>query len=119
LKQSILLTLCALACSTALAQAPAGVVKNPPAESDPIASKGTPADKAQMNVDARKAKDAGMAPMTGAAGSMSMNRMDMKSMDTNSDGMVSKKEWQDHYNVMWTRMKPKNGSLSVSETQGK
>ena len=124
MKQSILLTLCAMACSAALAQAPAGVVKNPSAETDPNAAGGKTAEKAQMNVDARKAKDGSM-PMAGADTNMRMNGMngmkgmDMKAMDTNGDGMVSKKEWQDHHNMMWTRMKPKNGSLSVSEMQGK
>ena len=123
MKQSILLTMCVLACGAALAQAPAGVVKAPPAENNPIGASGKSGDKAQAAVDAKKAGEGGM-PMGGASSNMGMGMggmggMDMKAMDTNKDGMISKKEWQDHHNAMWLRMKPKNGSLSLSEMAGK
>jgi len=127
MKHSILLTLCTLACSAALAQAPAGVVKKPSAESDPVAATGTAGEQAQRNVQDRKAEYGSM-PMAagmGGMGSMGPSGMgmnsgnDMRSMDTNRDGMVSKREWQNHYNTMWTRMKPRNGNLSISEMEGK
>jgi len=130
MKHSILLTLCTLACSAALAQAPAGVVKKPSAESDPIAATGKAGEQAQMNVQDRKA-DSGSMPMAAGIGGMGgMGGMgpssrgmnagnDMRSMDSNRDSMVSKREWQNHYNTMWTRMKPRNGSLSISEMEGK
>jgi len=127
MKHSILLTLCTLACSAALAQAPAGVVKKPSAESDPVAATGTAGEQAQRNVQDRKAEYGSMPMAAGMGGMGSMGRSgmgmnsgnDMRSMDTNRDGMVSKREWQNHYNTMWTRMKPRNGNLSISEMEGK
>ncbi len=39
--------------------------------------------------------------------------MDMKAMDTNGDGMISKTEYMKHHEAMWAKMK-KNSSGSVS-----
>lgn len=128
MKHSVLLATFAFACGAALAQAPAGVIQRPSAESNPIAAGGAPAEKAQMKTDMKKE---GAMPMAGggmsggsmAKGNMAMGRMgmgmgmDMKMMDTNGDGMISKKEWMDYHAKMWGRMKSKNGMMSMADME--
>ena len=143
-KQSFILTLAALACSTAFAQAPAGVVAKPSAETAPNASGGTPAAKAEMKVDARKATGstlsapspvAGMggAPATAqinpsasggtpqAKGEMKadakMQKSGMMNIDSNGDGMVSKREYDAYHSGNWgkMKMKMKNGMVPMSD----
>ena len=131
MKQKLLLALAALACSAAFAQAPPGTVARPSQESNPTASGGAPSGKAQMKVDAKKgmAGDSGAAmPMAGGGNSMPMATgggmgmgmgMDMKAMDTNGDGMISKKEWDSYHSMMWSKMKPKmkKGMMSMEDMQ--
>ena len=130
MKQKLLLALAALACSAAFAQAPPGTVARPSQESNPTASGGAPSAKAQMKVDAKKgmAGDSSAMPMAGGAGSMPMAAgggmgmgmgMDMKAMDTNGDGMISKKEWDSYHSMMWSKMKPKmkKGMMSMEDMQ--
>ena len=101
---------------TTFAQAPPGTLSRPSQETNPTAAGGAPAAKAQMKVDEKK----GMTPMAGGAAPMAAGSMPMaagtsstmgmgmmKSMDTNGDGMISKKEWDSHYSAMWGKMKPK------------
>lgn len=120
MKNLVVLATCAIAVSAALAQAPAGVVQRPSAESNPIAAGGAPAAKAEMKTDMKKGMDTGM-PMAGAKGmdkgmamdkgmgmGMGMSGMSMKDMDTNGDGMISKQEWQAHHDRMWKKMNSKN-----------
>lgn len=46
---------------------------------------------------------------------MSM-RMDMKMMDTNNDGMVSKDEFTKHHEMMWDKMKKnKSGMVDIKD----
>ena len=139
-KQSLVLALAALACSAAFAQAPAGVVSTPSANSNPTASGGTPAAKAEMKVDSKKAAGSTLSapnPVAGmggaaptpqvnpnASGGMPQAKADMKanartmgSMDTNGDGMVSKREWDRHHSGMWGQMKPKNGMMPMAEVE--
>lgn len=118
MKQSLLFTACLLVCGAALAQAPAGVVKNPSAESSPTASGGMPAAKAEMKTDAKKAMDTSK-PMAsgGSTKAMGSGSMDMKAMDTNGDGMISKKEYMDYHTKMWGRMKSKNGKVSMADME--
>ena len=139
-KQSLVLALAALACSAAFAQAPAGVVSTPSANSNPNASGGTPAAKAEMKVDSKKANGSTLSapnPVAGmggaaptpqinpsASGGMPQAKADMKvnarttgSMDTNGDGMVSKREWDRHHSGMWGQMKPKNGMMPMAEVE--
>ncbi len=68
-KQSLVLTLAALACTAAFAQAPAGVVATPSAQSSPTTSGGTAAAKAEMNVDAKKANGSTLSAQNPVAGS--------------------------------------------------
>jgi hypothetical protein len=130
MKHSVFLATCAFACGAALAQAPAGVVQRPSAESNPIAAGGAPAEKAQMKTDMKKD---GAMPMAGvgmsggsmAKGGMAMGgmgmgmgmSMDMKMMDTNRDGMISRKEWMDYHAKMWGRMKSKRGMVSTADME--
>ena len=146
-KQSLILSLAALACGAAFAQAPAGVVATPSAESSPNASGGAPAAKADMKVDTRKATGSTLsapnpvAGMGGAAPSEKINpsasggaaaaRAEMKvdarmhntamaGMDANGDGMVSKREWDRYHSSMWgkMKMKSKNGMVPMTDIEG-
>ena len=141
-KHSYILTLAALACGAAFAQAPAGVVAKPSAESSPNAAPGTPAAKAEMKVDTKKANGSTLsapnpvAGMGGAAPSEKINpsasggspaaRAEMKvdtrksgemTMDANGDGMVSKREWDRYHSGMWGKMKTKNGMMSMADME--
>ena len=143
-KQSLVLALAALACSAAFAQAPAGVVSTPSANSNPNASGGAAAAKAETKVDSKKAAGSTLSapnPVAGmggaaptaqvnpsASGGMPQAKADMKvnartnasamgSMDTNGDGMVSKREWDRHHSGMWGKMKPKNGMMPMAEVE--
>lgn len=143
-KQSLVLAFAALACSAAFAQAPAGVVSTPSANSNPNASGGTPAAKAEMKVDSKKANGSTLSapnPVAGmggaaptpqvnpsASGGMPQAKADMKvnartnasatgSMDTNGDGMVSKREWDRYHSGMWGKMKSKNGMMPMAEVE--
>jgi hypothetical protein len=144
-KQSLVLTLAALACSAAFAQAPAGVVAKPSGESSPNAAPGTPGAKAEIKVDARKANPSTLSapnPVAGsggaaptqqinpsASGGMPAAKAEMKvdtkvsntamnSMDTNGDGMVSSREWNRYQTAMWKSMKPgKNGMVPMTDVE--
>ena len=118
MKQALILAAAALACTAAFAQAPAGVVTRPSQETNPTASGGTPAAKAEMKVDAKKAAmpmAAGAAMPMAAGGSTAS--MGMKAMDTNGDGMISKKEWDAYHSGMWSRMKSKNGMMPMADVE--
>lgn len=44
--------------------------------------------------------------------------MDMKSMDSNSDGMISKKEFTKHHENMWAKMKKtKSGMVDMKDME--
>ena len=144
-KQSLVLTLAALACTAAFAQAPAGVVGTPSAQTSPTASGGTPAAKAEVKVDNRKAQGSTLgaqvptAGMGGAAANAQINpsasggtpaaKAEMKAdakvsntamnnMDTNGDGMVSSKEWNRYQTAAWKGMKPgKNGMVPMTDVE--
>ncbi len=125
MKKPFVLATCAIAVTAALAQAPAGVVQRPSAETNPTAAGGAPAAKAEMKTEMKKGTDTGM-PMAGAKSmdkgmpvdkGMGMNQgmgmgmagMSMKDMDTNGDGMIFKQEWQAHNDRMWKKMHGKAG----------
>lgn len=58
----------------------------------------------------------GMGSTSSMGAGMGMG-MGMKGMDANGDGMVSKKEWQAHHNMMWGKMKGKNGMVSMADME--
>lgn len=117
MKHSIMLVAATLSWATAFAQAPAGALPRPPAQINPSASGGAPAAKAEMNTEAKT----GAMPMASGMGSTSAMGagmgMGMKGMDANGDGMVSKKEWQAHHDMMWGKMKSKNGIVPMAEIE--
>ena len=110
MKQTLILAAAALACTAAFAQAPPGVVTRPSQETNPLAAGGAPASKADMKVDAKKAA----MPMAAGGSTASMG---MKAMDTNGDGMISKKEWDSYHSGMWSRMKAKNGMMPIADVE--
>ncbi|MBK8073763.1 MAG: hypothetical protein IPK34_17860 [Ramlibacter sp.] len=91
----------ALACSAAFAQAPPGVLKRAPAESDPnTTTGGRPAAKAQARTDVRN----GTVPLAYSAENVT-------EIDTNSDGVISRREWDRFHAKTWSRMNAKNGMV--------
>ena len=128
----------ALACSAALAQTPANPAKAVEQGAVPTAPKTAAA--AETKLDARKSANPGadgtmvkQTPVTGEvpAGSKSaaakgeMNadtrkrgESDMKmAMDTNGDGMISRKEYDAHNAAMWKGMKHNKGMVSQADMQ--
>lgn len=86
------------ACGSVLAQAPAGTVPRPAAETNPNASGGVAQARAAAKTDART---------MGAA-----------SMDANGDGLISKKEWDAYHLRAWRGMKAdKRGMVPWSDVQ--
>jgi hypothetical protein len=145
-KQSFVMTLAALACGAAFAQAPAGVVTTPPPQVNPNASGGQPATKADTKVDTKKAAGStlpapnpvagtGEAPASekinpSASGGKAAAKADMKvgaktsaaatgSMDMNGDGMVSRKEWNRYHSALWNGMQGKNGMVPMAEAEAR
>ncbi len=144
-KQSLTLTLAALACTAAFAQAPAGTAGAPSAQTNPTASGGAPAAKAEMKVDTKKANGSTLSapnPVAGMGGAAADAKIDasasggkpaakaemkanakigataMNKMDTNGDGMVSSREWNRYQTAMWKSMKPaKNGMVPMTDVE--
>lgn len=144
-KPSLVLTLATLACTAAFAQAPAGVVATPSAQASPTTSGGTPAAKAELKVDTKKANGSTLSapdPVAGTGGAAAsaqinpsasggtpaakadmkvdakLNNTAMNSMDTNGDGMVSSREWNRYQTAMWKSMKPaKNGMVPMTDVE--
>jgi len=135
-KHTFMASLAVLACSAALAQAPAGVAKTPPAEVNPSASGGAAAANAQNRVDNKKANSsaavanpaAGMgktaAPAeidaTAAGGKAAANaekKTNARLMDANGDNMVSRDEWDRYHANAWSGMQStaKNGLVSTAD----
>ncbi len=90
-----------LACGAAFAQAPAGVVPRPSAEQNPNAAGGAAQSRGEMKKDVKTGTAMPGAPMT----AMNGTAMGNKSMDTNGDGMISRKEWDAYHGGMWKSMK--------------
>ena len=64
-------------------------------------------DKAQMKVDAKTGMS--QAPMANA------NTPAMMAMDTNGDGMISRREYDAHHAAMWKSMKHTKGMVSQAD----
>lgn len=81
MQAKLILVAAAMACGSAFAQAPAGTVQRPAEELNPNRS-------------------GGQAQVTGEV------RNDMrKLMDSNSDGMVSRSEWDSYHGNVWSSMR--------------
>lgn len=106
MKTLIVLTACALACSVSVAQTASSAMGGASAPA---------AMKSDMKSDMKKGTDAGM-PMAAESGShMGMGSMDLKAMDANGDGMISKKEWTDYHTMMWGKMKATKDMVSLAD----
>jgi hypothetical protein len=131
-KQFVLTALAALACSAALAQAPAGAT--PPSEINPAGSGGAPAAKAQNKVENRATQsnkhpasqvsgDGKSAPVAeinpNASGGKPARRASMrvntKLMDTNGDGVVSREEWDAYHANAWKNLNPSAAGVSTAD----
>ncbi len=133
-KQTVLAALATIACSAALAQAPAPVTARPAAEVSPIASGGPAAANAQNRVDQRTYQNAKApadpakgdgrgAPAAeinpsaagGKAAAKADARVNARLMDTNGDGMVSRAEWDAYHANAWNQMQPTNAGVSTAD----
>jgi sulfatase maturation enzyme AslB (radical SAM superfamily) len=71
-------------------------------------------------VNVSKVRAVLFAMMFVAAGAFAMDdmKMDMKMMDTNSDGMISKEEFMKFHEDMWAKMKKnKSGMVDMKDMQ--
>lgn len=133
-KHTVLAALATLACTAALAQAPANVTSRPPAEVNPSASGGAAAANAQNKVDMRSSQssatpanpvagDGRGAPVAeinptaagGKAAATAQSRVNARLMDSNGDGMVSRQEWDSYQANAWNTMKPTNTGVSTAD----
>lgn len=133
-KHTVVAALAALACTAALAQAPAGNAARPPSEVNPAASGGPAAASAQNKVDQRASHSAATpmdpakgdgrgAPVAeinpsasgGKAAAKADARVNARLMDTNGDGMVSRQEWDTYHANAWNSMKPSNAGVSTAD----
>ena len=133
-KQTLVAALATLACTAALAQAPAATNARPPSEVNPTASGGPAAANAQNRADTRAGTSAA-APMDpakgdgrgapvaeinpsasgGKAAAKADARVNARLMDTNSDGMVSRQEWDTYHSSAWNSMKPTGSGVSTAD----
>ena len=138
MKKVLVTTALTLACITAFAQTPSmpgPAGKTPESGAVPISPKAAAA--AEKNEDARKAASPGkgpamaskvpesgsVAPNAKAAGKAEMNVEKRKAgmsdmmaaMDTNGDGMISRKEYDAYHGGMWKKMKAKNGMVPQAD----
>lgn len=133
-KNTVIAAFAALACTAALAQAPAGNTARPPSEVNPAASGGPAAANAQNKADQR-ATHSTAAPMDpakgdgrgapvaeinpsasgGKAAAKADARVNARLMDTNGDGMVSRQEWDTYHANAWNSMKPGAAGVSTAD----
>ena len=132
MKQVLMATALTLACVAALAQTPSmppPAGKTPESGAVPIGPKAAAA--AEAKVDARQAASPGQGPTMAnkvpesgavppnakAAGKAEMNvkSRDIMVMDTNGDGMISRKEYDAYHSGMWKKMNAKNGRVAQAD----
>ena len=113
MKKVLLTAIAVLVSSAAFAQAAGGAAAGgSTATKQEVTSQKSPseqktADKAEMKVDARKGMTP--APMANA------NTPAMMAMDTNGDGMISRREYDTYHSTMWKSMKQSKGMVSQSD----
>ena len=107
MKKVLLTAIAVLVSSAAFAQATSGTATKEEISGQKSTSEQKTADKAQMKVDAKKGMAA--APMANA------NPPAMMAMDTNGDGMISRREYDAYHSAMWKSMKHSKGMVSQSD----
>lgn len=112
MKKVLLTAVAALVCSAGFAQAPAAgaaaagsTATKEGLTGEPSKGQQTARDKAQMRVDAKKSN----MPMNATGGHTMMD------MDTNGDGMISRREYDNYHNAMWKSMKQSKGMVSKGD----
>ena len=137
MKQLFIATAVALACGAALAQTPA-TPTNPASPSRAVEQNAVPtspkavaaadakadarqaANPGAMSANPAKAVEQGAVPTanrTASRAEMNVQKRDMAAMDTNGDGMISRKEYDDYHANMWKKMTLKNGRASQADVQ--
>ncbi|MFP5447068.1 MAG: hypothetical protein ACLGIY_26440, partial [Betaproteobacteria bacterium] len=105
-----------------------------PAEVNPTASGGAAAANAQNKVDMRSSQssaapanptagDGRAAPVAeinpsaagGKAAATAQMRVNARLMDSNGDGMVSRKEWDTYHANAWNTLQPTNTGVSTAD----
>lgn len=135
MKQLLIATAVALACTAALAQTPAtkAVEQNAvPTAPRTAAAADTKADARQGanpgagtstgTNPAKKAVEQGAVPTasgTASKAEMNVEKRDIVVMDTNGDGMISRKEYDAYHANMWKSMKANKGMVSQADMQAR
>ena len=107
MKKVLLTAIAVLVSSAAFAQAAGGTATKEEISGQKSTSEQKTGDKAQMRVDAKKGMTA--APMANA------NTPAMMAMDTNGDGMISRREYDTYHSAMWKSMKQSKGMVSQAD----
>lgn len=112
MKKFLLTAIAVLVSSAAFSQAAPGVAAGSlGSKEEGTGQKGSAeqkaGDKAQMKVDAKKGMTP--APMANA------NTPAMMAMDTNGDGMISRREYDAYHSAMWKSMKQSKGMVSQAD----
>ncbi len=114
MKKLALIAVMTIASAAAMAQAPAGTLTRPAAETAPMNSGGKAADKGQAKADAKGATAMGTTTMGAGMNGKAMRWSDM---DANKDGMVSQEEYMTYHTGRWSKMKQTNGMVSMSDME--
>lgn len=132
MKQVLTTTALALACVAAFAQTPSTPsTPGTPPQSGAVPIAPRTAAAAEAKVDARQAANPGVGPTmankvpeSGAVppnaraaskAEMNVQSRDNMVMDTNGDGMISRKEYDNYHSGMWKKMKLSNGRVAQAE----
>ena len=107
MKKVLLTAIAVLISSAAFAQAAGGAATKEEVTGQKSTSEQKTGDKAQMRVDAKKDMNA---KATANAGSSKM-----MVMDTNNDGMISRREYDAYHMAMWKSMKQSKGMVSQAD----
>ena len=107
MKKYLLTAIAVLVSSAAFAQAAGGTATKEEISGKKDTTEQKAGDKAQMKVDAKKGMTP--APMANA------NTPAMMAMDTNGDGMISRREYDAHHAAMWKSMKHTKGMVMQSD----
>ncbi len=107
MKKVLLTAIVALVTSAAFAQAAGGTATKEEVTGQKSTTEQKTGDKAQAKVEARKDMNATAANNAGSSKIMVM--------DTNNDGMISRREYDAYHTAMWKSMKQNKGMVSQAD----